>query len=74
VVPANVVSPILQVGREIRIEFSMVLGASRLGQIQRRMRPQPALLPEQRVEDMRIVEQRAAENLLQVVRHGAVRR
>ncbi len=73
-VPAHVVSPILQIGREIRIEFAMLLGASRLGQVQRRVRAQPPLLPEQRIEDERIFEQRAAESFLQVVRHGAVRR
>jgi hypothetical protein len=73
-VQSNWLVPFAQIGREIRIELRMSLQESRLASLGRRNRsPDAPLLPEQRIDDKRIVELRKAENLLQSVRHGAVR-
>ena len=71
----NWLTPFAQIGREIRIELRMSLQESRLASLVRRERtPDIPLLPEQRFEDRHIADRRKAENLLQSVRHGAVRR
>lgn len=68
-------APFAQVGQEIRIELRTSFRESRLAALGHRMRtPDVPLLPEQRVEDRQIANQRKAENLLQSVRLGAVRR
>lgn len=67
--------PFRLVGREIRIELQRSLEESRLAPLTRSSStPAIVTLPEQRVEDERLVQQRKAELLLQSVRHGAVRR
>ena len=73
-VPADVVNPLVLIGRELRIEFTTVLDDSRAGTLARRLRGGPALLPEQRPDDLRLIERRKAEAMLSAVRHGAVRR
>lgn len=73
-VPADVLTPVAQVGHEIRMEFLMVVRDSRIGQVRRRFGTHPPLLPELRAEDGEIVDRRKAGNHLQMVRYGAVRR
>ena len=71
----NWLTPFARSGREIRIELRMSLQVSRLASLGRRDRtPDAPVLPEQRIEDAQIVARRNAENFLQSVRHGAVRR
>lgn len=68
-------APFTQIGRELRIALRMSLRESRFAELVYRARPTNApILPEQRVDDERIVAQRKAEVILQSVRHGAVRR
>lgn len=71
---ATFVTPVVQVGREIRIELTTILGAGRVAQISQRMRYPAPLLPEQRPDDRELIELRKAEALLRSVRNGAVRR
>jgi hypothetical protein len=73
-VPADVVNPLVLIGREIRIEFTMVLGESRAAKLARRVFSEPSLLPGQPPDDLRTIERRKAEATLSAVRHGAVRR
>jgi hypothetical protein len=73
-VATEFLSPLIQIGREIRIEVAMSVAASPLGHWQRRASEPPALLPEQRLDDRSAVERRKAEALLQSVRTGSVRR
>jgi hypothetical protein len=74
-VQTNWLAPFAQIGRELRIELHMALQELRLTALHRApRRPDTPILPEQRLDDERIVAQRKAENLLQSVRHGAVRR
>lgn len=72
--PAHLLNPVLQIGREIRIELATIVGSGRLGRFQHQMRAEPGLLPEQRTDDRLMIERRKAEAVLQSVRHGAVRR
>ncbi len=68
-------APFAQLGQELRIELRMSLLENRIAALGHRGRtPYIPLLPEQRVDDLHIVEQRKAETFLQSVRHGAVRR
>ena len=73
-VPADVINPIVLVGREVRIEFTTVLDDSAAGKLARRLRRGPDLLSGQRPDDLSIIERRKAEAMLLAVRHGAVRR
>jgi hypothetical protein len=73
-VATEFLTPLVQIGREIRIEVAMSVADSPMGQWQRRASEPPALLPEQRIDDMSVIERRKAEALLQSVRTGAVRR
>ena len=73
-IATELLNPFVQIGREIRIEVAVILAASPLGDWQRRVSKPPALLPEQRVDDLSAIEQRKAEALLQSIRNGAVRR
>jgi len=73
-VATEFLSPLFQIGREIRIEVAMSVAASPLGHLQRRSSKPPALLPEQRIEVASAIERRKAEALLYSVRMGAVRR
>lgn len=72
-VATGFLNPLVQIGREIRVEIAMVIAASPLGDWQRRASEPPAL-PEQRVDDVAAIEQRKARALLQSMRLGAVRR
>lgn len=72
--PAHLLTPVLHIGREIRFELAAVIGASRIGRFQPPLHDEPALLPEQRADDLSTIERRKAEAVLQSVRHGAVRR
>jgi hypothetical protein len=68
-------TPFAQVGQEIRIEIRTSFHESRLAALGHRFRLSDVpLLPEQRIEDRYTADQRKAENLLQSVRLGAVRR
>lgn len=69
--PSN---PLALIGRELHIELVAVLGSGRLGTTRLQSKSTPQVLPEQRVEDTAILEVRKADTLLQMVRHGAVRR
>jgi hypothetical protein len=73
-VPADVVNPLVLIGREIRIEFTTVLDESRATKLARRVFSEPTLLPGQPPDDLRAVQRRKAEATLCAVRHGAVRR
>ncbi len=73
-VPADVINPLVLIGREIRIEFATVLDDSAVGRLAWRLRGGPDLLSGQRPDDLGIIERRKAEALLLAVRHGAVRR
>ena len=74
-VQTNWLAPFAQIGREIRIELRMSFAESRFAALGRHKRiPDIPLLPEQRFEDRHIADRRKTENLLQSVRHGAVRR
>ncbi len=73
-VPADVVNPLLLIGREIRIECTTVLDEKLAGKLARRSRGASALLPDQRPDDLRAIERRKAEAVLSAVRLGAVRR
>ena len=69
-------TPFAQVVREIRIELHISFQESRLAPLARRMRASSdtSTLPEQRIDDERIIGQRKADAFLQSVRYGAVRR
>jgi len=73
-VPADVINPLVLIGREIRIEFTTVLDDSAVGKLARRLRGGPDLLSGQRPDDLGVIERRKAEAMLLAVRHGAVRR
>ena len=74
-VATGVLTPVVRAGQEIRIELGLVFGECRLSSIRQRLnKSTPPTLPEQRVDDEHIIEQRKAEAFLQTVRHGAVRR
>lgn len=67
--------PVTQVGRELRIELRATFRESRLADAWARLRPADVpTLPDQRIDDERILAQRKAGNLLESVRLGAVRR
>jgi len=72
--PAHLLTPVQQIGREIRFELAAVIGAGRLGRFQPRTHDDPALLPEQRSDDQETIERHKAAAVLQSVRYGAVRR
>ena len=74
-VQSSWLAPFALIGREFRIELRLSLQECRLSGLGHRLRaPAIPYLPEQRVDDLGIVEQRKAETFLQSVRHGAVRR
>lgn len=73
-VPADIVSPVVLVGREIRIECTMVLGASRGLRLVQRLRDELLLDTGQRPDDLAIVDRRKADAFLRSVQMGAVRR
>lgn len=74
-VATGFLTPIIHIGRELRIELGLVFTASRFGQLERRRgNGAPPALPELRVDDAQIAAQRKAEALLTAVRNGAVRR
>lgn len=73
-VPADVINPLVLIGREIRIECTTVLDESRASKLARRLLSEPTRFPEQRPDDLSIIERRKAEAMLSAVRHGAVRR
>ena len=67
-------TPVMQIGRELRIELALMLGTVRIGSLQRRPHAPIPPLPEQRVDDAQILQLRKAEAFLDTVRIGAVRR
>jgi hypothetical protein len=73
-VPADVINPLVLIGREIRIEFTTVFDNSAVSKLVRRLRSGPDQLSGQRPDDLGIIERRKAEAMLLAVRHGAVRR
>jgi hypothetical protein len=73
-VPADVINPLVLIGREIHIEFTTVVDDSAVGKLARRLRGGSDLLSGQRPDDLGIIERRKAEALLLAVRHGAARR
>jgi len=74
-VQSSWLTPFAQIGRQFRIELRHSFQDSRFATLGHRLRaPTIPYLPEQRVDDLGIVEQRKAETFLQSVRHGAVRR
>lgn len=74
-VQSNWLTPFAQVSRELGFELRLAFRESRLASFGKRDRmPAPPILPEQRIDDLQIVQQRKADAFLQSVRHGAVRR
>lgn len=74
-VQASWIAPVAQVGRELRIELRATYRESRIAAFVQRVRPAAVpVLPDQRLEDEHTFAQRKADNQLQSVRLGAVRR
>jgi hypothetical protein len=73
-VPADLITPLILIGRELRLEFTMVLDENRAGTLARHLHAQPAPPSEPRPDDRHSIERCKAAALLQSVRHGAVRR
>lgn len=74
-VRSNWLTPFAQVSCALGFELRLAFQESRLASFGKRARmPNPPILPEQRIDDVQILERRKADTFLQSVRHGAVRR